>query len=87
MGSSHWPELMEAVDLFVDGDVDDICFADVENCVDDSVDVDIDVDAEILCGVWEESCQDLLNHAPEVSVVGSTLFTYDDSHITTPLRL
>ena len=38
MGSNYWREWMDSVDLFADGDVDDICIADVENCVDDSVD-------------------------------------------------
>ena len=69
---------MDAVDLFVDGDADDICVADVENCVDDPVDVDDDVDAEFLCGVCEESYQDLMTNAPEVSVVDSPLFADDD---------
>ena len=40
---------MDAVDLFDDGDVDDICVADVEDCVDESVDVDVETDAECLC--------------------------------------
>ena len=61
--------------------MDDICVADVENCADDPVEADIDVDAEFLCGVCEERYQDLINHAPEVSVVGSPLFTDDDRRL------
>ena len=38
---------MDAVDLLDDGDVGDICVADVEDCVDDSVDVDVETDADV----------------------------------------
>ena len=69
---------MDAVDLFVDGDADDIFVADVENFVNDPVDVDDDADDEFLCGASEGRYQDLMTNATEVSVEGSPLFADDD---------
>ena len=55
---------MDAVDLFDDGDVGDICVAGVEDCVDDSVDVDVETNAEFLRGVCEERCRTLSTTPP-----------------------
>ena len=48
-GSNYWREWMHAVDLFADGDVDDICVADVEECVGVSAEVDTNED-DSFCG-------------------------------------
>ena len=69
---------MDTVDLLNDSDADGICIADVEDCVEVSETADIDSDAEFLCGVCGESELDQDNHALEVSVAGSPLFTDDD---------
>ena len=70
---------MEGVDgrcrPFVDGDADDICVADVEMFFDCTVDVDVDADDEFLCGVCEESYEDLMTN---VSGEASPLFADDD---------
>ena len=69
---------MDAVDIYADSDVADICIADVENTVEDTLDVNDSGDFELLCGVCEESCEDIMTNAPEVSVVNSPLFADDD---------
>ena len=52
--------------------------AEIDDESDDSDDAGVEVDAGVLCGICDESDSERLNQAPEVSVVGSPLFTNDD---------
>ena len=74
-------EWMDAVNLYDDGDVDDICVADVDGEFDESGDVDVETDAEFLCGLCDGRDDDPINHVPEVSVVCSLVFTDADRQL------
>ena len=77
-GSNCWKEWMAVVDLSEDGVcLDDVYIAEVD------VDVDDGVDAErvILCEPCDEETSEPDNHALEVSVAGSALFTDGDRRL------